>query len=305
MGGGGDGLSGCAQRHIELSDALAACIAAGKACDGVTRMPFVEMKHGLRCPGGAYHRLGKLPMAPYMGRMNAAQTWILLRGAEAKACDRIHSLRIATARPPPSPPLPPPPPPPQPPPPSSPPPPSPPPPALLPHAPPDTLLVGNAGAQTLLRGPSEAPQRPQVTPALPVVASVQASRAAAIAAPAAAAAAAPDVVPLPSGWEPPLLVQRGSLFEAEALARKHAREATLASLAAADQPAGALSALAAGPSPTRPQSELPRKGAVRTDAGGGPAAAQAAPSPSKSTGNESHISVQRSNQTTAGSRGSI
>ena len=105
MGGGGDGLSGCAQRHIELSDALAACIAAGKACDGVTRMPFVEMKHGLRCPGGAYHRLGKLPMAPYMGRMNAAQTWILLRGAEAKACDRIHSLRIATARPPPSPPF--------------------------------------------------------------------------------------------------------------------------------------------------------------------------------------------------------
>ena len=57
---------GCAHRHTELNAALGACLAAGRACDGVTRMPFAEMKQAPRCPGGAFHRLRclRLPLLP-------------------------------------------------------------------------------------------------------------------------------------------------------------------------------------------------------------------------------------------------
>ena len=67
-------------------------------------MSFVEQKRTVqKCPGGAFHRLGKLPMEEYMGRFNGAQSWIRLTGAAAKPCEELKYLRMPRSGAPPPP----------------------------------------------------------------------------------------------------------------------------------------------------------------------------------------------------------
>ena len=215
------GPAGCANRRVELNEALALCLdaqARGDVCDGVTRMTFAEMKHGAKCAGGAYHRLGKLPMEPYMGRMNGAQTWVHLKGGAARTCDLLDTLQIAAAAPPP-----PPPPPPR------------PPPSPQPPAPSNSSST------------QQQQQQQQEEEANDVASDGIHDQQGGLRKRSDTALAEPPhtfpsqvVVPLPSGWEPPRRRSR-SIEELQALTLLHDRERALALIAAANQTAPPLS----------------------------------------------------------------